>query len=201
MAPCRKAAFSWEVLFHHNTHTHPGPAIGPGTTGDARSGSFVVPDTGETSTDVFYRITLTVTDSGGRSTESFVDVLPRTTTLNFDATPTSAERWSADPARRPTPPDSVCRRQRRGHEAKPRRRLAATSRYDELQLLVMVGWRHGQPSDRHSRCRHDLHRGIRRRAPTPANRSSRSQHRQPAPPCRAQRHCPPPPRTTSASPR
>jgi len=62
------SAFAWEVLFHHNTHTHPGPAIGPGTTGDARSGNFVVPDTGETSTDVFYRITLTVTDSGGRST-------------------------------------------------------------------------------------------------------------------------------------
>ena len=83
------SAFSWEILFHHNTHTHTGPAVGPGTTGDARSGSFVVPDTGETSTDVFYRITLTVTDSAGRSTESFVDVLPRSTTLHFDATPTS----------------------------------------------------------------------------------------------------------------
>jgi len=83
------SAFSWDVTFHHNTHTHPGPAIGAGSTGDGRSGSFVVPDTGETSTVVFYRITLTVTDSGGRSTESFVDVLPNITTLNFNATPTS----------------------------------------------------------------------------------------------------------------
>ena len=48
-----------------------------------------MPDTGETSTVVFYRITLTVTDSGGRSTESFVDVLPNITTLNINATPTS----------------------------------------------------------------------------------------------------------------
>ena len=83
------SAFSWDVTFHHNTHTHPGPAIGAGSTGDGRSGSFVVPDTGETSTVVFYRITLTVTDSGGRSTESFVDVLPNITTLNINATPTS----------------------------------------------------------------------------------------------------------------
>jgi glucose/arabinose dehydrogenase len=85
------SAFSWEVVFHHNTHTHLGPAIGPGPTGTNRSGTFVIPNTGETSTDVFYRIHLTVTDSAGRSTESFVDVLPRTTTLTFAATPTTPD--------------------------------------------------------------------------------------------------------------
>jgi glucose/arabinose dehydrogenase len=83
------SAFAWEVVFHHNTHSHLGPAIGLGPSGEGRSGSFVVPDTGETSTDVWYRIHLTVTDSTGRSTESFVDVLPNTTTLSFGATPTS----------------------------------------------------------------------------------------------------------------
>jgi glucose/arabinose dehydrogenase len=83
------SAFAWEVIFHHNTHTHLGPTIGPGPTGDGRSGSFVVPNTGETSTDVWYRIHLTVTDSAARSTETFVDVLPNTTTLTFHATPTS----------------------------------------------------------------------------------------------------------------
>ena len=61
------SAFVWEVMFHHNTHTHLGPPIGPGPTGDNRSGSFVIPNTGETSTDVFYRIHLTVTDSSGRA--------------------------------------------------------------------------------------------------------------------------------------
>ncbi|MEP7114491.1 MAG: PQQ-dependent sugar dehydrogenase [Ilumatobacteraceae bacterium] len=84
------SAFEWEVAFHHNIHTHTGPTVDPGPSGDATSGSFVVPDTGETSTDVFYRIHLTVTDSGGRSTESFVDVLPNTVTLDVRATPTSA---------------------------------------------------------------------------------------------------------------
>jgi glucose/arabinose dehydrogenase len=84
------SAFAWEIIFHHNTHTHPGPGIGPGPTGNARSGTFVIPNTGETSTDVFYRIDLIVTDSGGQSSESFVDVLPHTATLTFAATPTSA---------------------------------------------------------------------------------------------------------------
>ena len=83
------SAFAWEVVFHHNTHTHPGPAIGPGPTGNGRSGSFVVPNTGETSTDVWYRIHLTVTDSAARSTTTSVDVLPNTTTLTFRVTPTS----------------------------------------------------------------------------------------------------------------
>jgi hypothetical protein len=84
------SAFSWQVVFHHNTHTHVGPSVGPGPTGDAKSGTFVIPNTGETSTDVWYRLHLTVTDSQGQSSESFVDVLPRTTTLTFGATPTSA---------------------------------------------------------------------------------------------------------------
>ncbi|MEA3183694.1 MAG: hypothetical protein QOJ74_171 [Ilumatobacteraceae bacterium] len=83
------SAFSWQVVFHHNTHTHSGPPIGPGPSGNSKSGTFVVPDTGETSTDVFYRIHLTVTDSGGRSTTTFVDVLPNTATLTFQATPTT----------------------------------------------------------------------------------------------------------------
>ncbi len=82
------SAFAWEIIFHHNTHTHLGPAIGPGPTGNARSGTFVIPNTGETATDVFYRIHLTVTDSAGNSTGSFVDVLPHIATLTFAATPT-----------------------------------------------------------------------------------------------------------------
>ena len=84
------SAFVWEVMFHHNTHTHLGPPIGPGPTGNNRSGTFVIPNTGETSTDVFYRIHLTVRDSSGRTSESFVDVLPHTTTLTFATTPTAA---------------------------------------------------------------------------------------------------------------
>ena len=67
------SAFRWEVLFHHANHTH--PAAGPFT--GARSGSFFIPDRGETSDFVWYRIHLTVTDSSGLTRSVFRDVLPR----------------------------------------------------------------------------------------------------------------------------
>ena len=55
------SAFTWQVDFHHDTHAHP---FIPATTG-SRSGSFTIPTTGETSANVWYRIYLTVRDSGG----------------------------------------------------------------------------------------------------------------------------------------
>ena len=76
--------FSWLVEFHHNdgvAHTHPvlGPQSGAG-------GYFDVPTIGETSPNVFYRITLTVTDSGGLTHTSWRDVLPRKVVLTLAAT-------------------------------------------------------------------------------------------------------------------
>ena len=71
--------YTWKVEFHHDTHTHPvlGPISGQTT------GSFVVPTSGETSTNVFYRITLVVTDSGGLQHTSLRDVLPRTVNITL----------------------------------------------------------------------------------------------------------------------
>jgi glucose/arabinose dehydrogenase len=68
------AAMTWQVDFHHNTHSHPflPPASG------VSAGSFVIPTIGETAADVFYRITLTVTDSAGLSTTIQRDVQPIT---------------------------------------------------------------------------------------------------------------------------
>jgi hypothetical protein len=54
------SGFSWKVVFHHAEHTH--PFLGP--IGGVKSGTFVVPTTGEDATNVFYRISLTATDSG-----------------------------------------------------------------------------------------------------------------------------------------
>jgi glucose/arabinose dehydrogenase len=85
------SAFAWDVVFHDSTHIFVGPPIGAGATGDGRSGSFVMPDTGATSADVFFRIQLTVTDSEGRSTESFVDVLPNAVTPGSGTVSTSAD--------------------------------------------------------------------------------------------------------------
>lgn len=56
----------------------------PATTG-ATSGSFVVPRTGETSANVWYRIYLTVTDSQAVATTTFRDIVPRKVTLTLAA--------------------------------------------------------------------------------------------------------------------
>jgi glucose/arabinose dehydrogenase len=77
------AAFTWQVDFHHDTHTHPFlPA-----TGGITAGSFVIPTTGETSDNVWYRIHLTVRDSGGLTSSVFVDVVPRKSTITLATDP------------------------------------------------------------------------------------------------------------------
>jgi glucose/arabinose dehydrogenase len=77
------SAFTWEVVFHHDTHTH--PFIAP--TSGATSGSFTIPRLGETATNVFYRIHLTVRDSAGATTETTRDITPRVSTLTLQTNP------------------------------------------------------------------------------------------------------------------
>jgi glucose/arabinose dehydrogenase len=77
------SAFTWRIDFHHDTHTH--PFLQP--TSGITSGSFVVPTTGETSANVFYRIYLTVVDSGLLQHTVFRDVRPRTATITLTASP------------------------------------------------------------------------------------------------------------------
>ena len=77
------SAFEWYVDFHHDTHHHPGPAAADGAT----SGSFSIPNTGETAANVFYRLYLVVTDAQGKKDTSFTDVLPRTSTITVNSNP------------------------------------------------------------------------------------------------------------------
>jgi hypothetical protein len=77
------SAFSWYVTFHHNTHVHPGPSLPTGVT----SGSFEIPNIGETSTNVFYRLYLVVTDADGAQDTAFTDILPRTSTITLNTNP------------------------------------------------------------------------------------------------------------------
>lgn len=77
------SAFTWFVLFYHDTHTHPGPSVPSGVT----SGSFTIPDVGETSANVFYRLYLVVTDSKGARDTSFTDVLPRKSSITINTNP------------------------------------------------------------------------------------------------------------------
>ena len=77
------SAFTWTIDFHHDAHTHPFMQPTSGIT----SGSFVIPTTGETSANVFYRIHLTVTDSGQLQHSVFRDVIPRTATITLTTNP------------------------------------------------------------------------------------------------------------------
>jgi glucose/arabinose dehydrogenase len=79
------SAFTWRVDFHHADHLHP---FIPPTTG-SRTGSFTIPNTGETATNVWYRITLTVRDSGGLTHTTFRDLQPRVATLRVETVPTA----------------------------------------------------------------------------------------------------------------
>jgi glucose/arabinose dehydrogenase len=98
------SAFTWEIVFHHETHTH--PFIGP--VSGAKSGSFVIPTLGETSADVWYRIHLTVRDSGGLTDTTFVDVVPRTSALTLATSPAGLQvTLDAQPTATPISVSSV----------------------------------------------------------------------------------------------
>jgi glucose/arabinose dehydrogenase len=77
------SAFTWQVDFHHDSHTHP---FVPATSG-ATGGAFTIPRRGETSANVFYRIHLTVRDSNGLTASTFRDVVPRKSTLTLATVP------------------------------------------------------------------------------------------------------------------
>jgi glucose/arabinose dehydrogenase len=77
------SAFRWEIVFHHASHTHPFVQPFSGVTG----GSRLIPVLGETATDVFYRIHLTVTDSFGFAHSTFRDVTPRTSMITVTTNP------------------------------------------------------------------------------------------------------------------
>ena len=77
------SALSWTVVFHHDTHTHPFLGPLPGIS----SGTFTIPNEGETAANVFYRIQLTATDAAGAQSTTFVDVLPNVVTLTLVTDP------------------------------------------------------------------------------------------------------------------
>ena len=75
------SAFTWSVDLHHDEHSHPHMAPVSGIT----SGTFTIADRGETSANVFYRVTLTVRDSSGLTHTSSVDVRPLTTEIRIES--------------------------------------------------------------------------------------------------------------------
>lgn len=77
------STYQWMIVFHHDTHVHPGPTVLSGS----NSGSFTIPNTGEKSANVFYRIFLIVTDSEGMTDSAYVDILPNTSTITLNTQP------------------------------------------------------------------------------------------------------------------
>jgi len=77
------SAFSWSVVFHHADHVH--PFLGPIT--GISEGSFVIPRVSDNIDTTWYRVHLTVTDSGGLSHSTFVDIKPNLVTLTFQSDP------------------------------------------------------------------------------------------------------------------
>jgi hypothetical protein len=77
------AAYTWSAEFHHDGLTDPffGPLSG------ATNGVLSIPTNGPASTNVFYRLYLTVTDTNGNQQSASADVLPRTSTLTFATVP------------------------------------------------------------------------------------------------------------------
>jgi glucose/arabinose dehydrogenase len=81
------SAFTWKVDFHHDTHVHP---FIPETSGST-SGTFVIPRTGETSSDVWYRIYLTVKDSNNLLHTVSRDIQPKKVQLSVTSDPSGLE--------------------------------------------------------------------------------------------------------------
>jgi len=77
------SVFIWECEFHHETHVHPGPDVPD----SSNSGYFIIPNIGEVSPDVFYRLYLIVFDSSGVSDTTYVDIVPRLSTMIINTEP------------------------------------------------------------------------------------------------------------------
>jgi glucose/arabinose dehydrogenase len=80
-----ESAFTWEVLFDHDSHSH------PGATATGRNASYLVPTLGEQSTNVKYRAILRVKDSTGLVRVLERNVLPQLTALTIASTPAGRE--------------------------------------------------------------------------------------------------------------
>jgi glucose/arabinose dehydrogenase len=84
------SAFTWEIrLWHDDGNLHSHPAFGP-VSGMA-SGSFAIPDQGETSPNVWYRVYLTVANAQGLTGKDSVDVLPVKATVTLASDPSGLQ--------------------------------------------------------------------------------------------------------------
>jgi glucose/arabinose dehydrogenase len=80
--PLPAAAYRWVMVFHHDQHTHPFLDF----TG-IKSGTFVIPRTGETAANTWYEIQLSAVDRRGAPGSAALFILPRRVKLNIKTSP------------------------------------------------------------------------------------------------------------------
>lgn len=85
-SPVPASRVSWWADFHHDTHAHPFLPPTPGL-----SGTLDIPDEGETSANVFYRLYLRVEDAAGRADTAVRDILPEKGTFRVVTSPAGLE--------------------------------------------------------------------------------------------------------------
>ena len=77
------SSLNWVVVFHHETHQHPGPGPFTGTTA-----SFTTPTSGHDFTgNTSYEIVLTATNSAGLSSSTSVTIFPRKVNVTYTSSP------------------------------------------------------------------------------------------------------------------
>ncbi len=77
------SAFDWTILFHHESHVHPG-----GSVADSKTGTLQIPTSGhDFQGATSYEIVLTVTDSTGLTASTSVSVFPDKVNVSFDSVP------------------------------------------------------------------------------------------------------------------
>jgi hypothetical protein len=81
------SSFAWSGQFHSNEIVYKAfePVIG------ITNGSFNIPANSPVSTNLFYRILLTLTDTKGYQETASVDLPPQIETLNFDTVPSGLQ--------------------------------------------------------------------------------------------------------------
>ena len=141
------SAFTWEVVFHHATHTHPFMAA----TSGASSGSFTIPRLGELATDVFYRIHLTVRDSAGLTHTTTRDSSPRVSTLSLRTSPAGLQlTLDGTPVTTPADVQSVVGMTRQLGVVSPQ--TSGNTKYVSTHVR-----RGAALNDRHARHEHDVY--------------------------------------------
>lgn len=78
--------FSWEIVLHHDEHTHPVLTLQ-----GRREGTFHVPSEGHNQLTAFFRVRVTVRDAQGLTATAFRDVTPIRSSMLLDSVPPGLE--------------------------------------------------------------------------------------------------------------